>query len=50
VFCIVAVPLVQMSAVQGDNAHMPCDISAEDDDTVVIIMWYREDLGTPIYT
>ncbi|KAK6621610.1 hypothetical protein RUM44_001417 [Polyplax serrata] len=44
-------PLYQVTAVQGDPVYMPCNIStSEEGDAVVIVLWYREDLGTPIYT
>lgn len=42
---------MDLTVVQGDPVYMPCDISTqEDNDAVVIVLWYREDLGTPIYT
>jgi len=39
-----------MLAVSGDPIYMPCDINTEEPmDSVVLVLWYREDLGTPIY-
>lgn len=44
------VPVTQVQAVAGDPVYMPCDISTtEPDDQVLLVLWYREDLGTPIY-
>ena len=47
----ISVPIYHVTAVQGDPVYMPCNIStSEEGDAVVIVLWYREDLGTPIYT
>ncbi|KAK6638619.1 hypothetical protein RUM43_006886 [Polyplax serrata] len=51
VYALPNIPLYQVTAVQGDPVYMPCNIStSEEGDAVVIVLWYREDLGTPIYT
>ncbi|XP_050305453.1 protein turtle homolog B-like isoform X2 [Anthonomus grandis grandis] len=45
------VPIVHMKAVQGEPVFLPCDISMPDPkDKVLLVLWYREDLGTPIYS
>lgn len=38
-----------MLVISGEQIFMPCDISTDSDDAVVLVLWYREDLGTPIY-
>ncbi|RZF47470.1 hypothetical protein LSTR_LSTR007397, partial [Laodelphax striatellus] len=52
-------PVYQVQAVAGDAVFLPCDISTTDDvpvhqkdneDAVLLVLWYREDLGTPIYS
>lgn len=46
----VSVPMTQVMAIVGDPIYLPCDISTQDDDdAVLLVLWYREDLGTPIY-
>jgi hypothetical protein len=35
--------------VAGDAVYLPCDITTEISDAVLLVLWYREDLGTPIY-
>ncbi|KAF7265525.1 hypothetical protein GWI33_021060 [Rhynchophorus ferrugineus] len=46
-----SVPLVHVDAVQGEAVYLPCDISMPDpSDKVLLVLWYREDLGTPIYS
>lgn len=46
-----SVPVYNVEAVVGDPVYLPCDISTKDpSDQVVLVLWYREDLGTPIYT
>ena len=37
----------------GDTALLPCDVSVPSDgadDGLVLIMWYREDVKSPIYS
>ena len=36
----------------GDTAILPCDISVPNNpqDELVLVMWYREDARTPIYS
>lgn len=42
--------MTQVMAIVGDPIYLPCDISTQDDDdAVLLVLWYREDLGTPIY-
>ncbi|CAH1102842.1 unnamed protein product [Psylliodes chrysocephalus] len=48
---VLKVPIVHMDAVVGDPVYLPCDISTvEPGDQVLLVLWYREDLGTPIYS
>ncbi|CAB3364967.1 Hypothetical predicted protein [Cloeon dipterum] len=45
------VPITNMVAIAGEATYMPCDITTpEPMDAVVLVLWYREDLGTPIYS
>lgn len=42
--------MTQVVAVVGEPVYLPCDISTQDEeDAVLLVLWYREDLGTPIY-
>jgi len=36
----------------GDTASLPCDISVPQPgvDELTLVMWYREDVGSPIYS
>ena len=40
----------------GDTAMLPCDISVPpnsgngNNDELTLVMWYREDVGSPIYS
>jgi hypothetical protein len=45
----VSVPLFHVTAVVGDAVYLPCDITTGAGDAVLLVLWYREDLGTPIY-
>ncbi|KAJ8874005.1 hypothetical protein PR048_024845 [Dryococelus australis] len=43
--------MYHVQAVLGDAVYLPCDISTVDHgDAVLLVLWYREDLGTPIYS
>ena len=42
--------MTQVVAVAGEPVYLPCDVATQDeDDAVLLVLWYREDLGTPIY-
>jgi len=46
----VAVPIVAINGVVGNKVELPCDIrSADDDDEVSMVLWYKEGAGEPIY-
>ncbi|KAG8262212.1 hypothetical protein J6590_057067 [Homalodisca vitripennis] len=55
IYCyVVCVPVYHVQAVAGDHAYLPCDIATVDDpqgnpDSVILVLWYREDVGTPIF-
>jgi len=44
---------MDVQAVEKGTANLPCDISLpepqETADDVMLVLWYREDLGRPIY-
>ncbi|XP_049305880.1 hemicentin-2-like isoform X2 [Bactrocera dorsalis] len=44
------VPFYQIEALIGETIHLPCNVSAKSGDEAVLILWYREDKGTPIYS
>ncbi|CAO1431490.1 unnamed protein product [Diamesa hyperborea] len=40
-----------MEALIGETVYLPCNISTQEiNDDIVLILWYREDKGTPIYS
>jgi len=50
--------MMDVHAVIKETANLPCDISIPKDptnsrhiidDDVILVLWYREDLGRPIY-
>ncbi|XP_015439743.1 PREDICTED: hemicentin-2-like [Dufourea novaeangliae] len=44
-------PISHIVALVGDPTYLPCDISTTDEgDSVRLVLWYREDLGTPVYS
>ncbi|XP_055371722.1 hemicentin-1 [Condylostylus longicornis] len=45
------VPIHKMEALTGETIYLPCNVSTHDvGDDIVLILWYREDKGTPIYS
>ena len=43
-----------IEALVGDSVHLPCDVTAKDPQTrspdlPVLVLWYKDGLGTPIY-
>lgn len=42
--------MTQVVAVAGEPVYLPCDIETSgEEDAVLLVLWYKEDLGTPIY-
>ncbi|XP_058982793.1 neural cell adhesion molecule 2 isoform X2 [Musca domestica] len=39
-----------MEVVSGETVYLPCNVSTSEGDKVVLILWYRQDKGTPIYS
>lgn len=38
-------------AIAGRESYLPCNVSPSiPEDSVVLILWYKEDTGDPIYT
>ncbi|KAG7203137.1 hypothetical protein KM043_010258 [Ampulex compressa] len=45
------VPISHIVALVGDPTYLPCDISTtHEGDSVHLVLWYREDHGTSIYS
>ncbi|KAL6265477.1 hypothetical protein P5V15_002273, partial [Pogonomyrmex californicus] len=46
-----SLPISHIVALVGDSAYLPCDISTtHEGDSVHLVLWYREDLGTSVYS
>lgn len=44
------VPVYTMEALIGETIYLPCNVSTHEvGDDVILVLWYREDKGTPIY-
>ncbi|XP_069962139.1 neural cell adhesion molecule 2 isoform X6 [Bactrocera oleae] len=44
------IPFYQIEALIGETIHLPCNMTAKSGDEAVLVLWYREDKGTPIYS
>ncbi|XP_053985137.1 protein turtle-like isoform X1 [Hylaeus anthracinus] len=50
-FCVKDIPISHIVALVGDPTYLPCDISTtHEGDSVHLVLWYREDLGTSVYS
>ncbi|XP_066592853.1 uncharacterized protein [Prorops nasuta] len=46
-----SVPISHIVALVGEATYLPCDIStSHEGDAVHLVLWYREDLGTSVYS
>lgn len=49
-FSSISVPSFSIEALVGETVYLPCNISTQEiNDDIELILWYREDKGTPIY-
>lgn len=46
---IAVTPLVTVYAIKGEWARLACNISAPEDDVVVIVLWYRNRTKAPFH-
>jgi hypothetical protein len=46
---IFSVRTVDIQAVEGMKAELPCDISSGHQDKVHMVFWFRDDAGIPLY-
>lgn len=47
---LLAVPLVNISVVEGKPAELPCDITPPGEDTLHMVFWFKDEAGVPLYT
>ncbi|XP_050738586.1 hemicentin-1-like [Eriocheir sinensis] len=43
------IPVVAVTGLRGSSAALPCDVSHPPDDSIYLILWFRDPLTTPIY-
>lgn len=39
----------KIESLVGETVNLPCNVTSYADDEVVLVLWYRDDIGTPIY-
>ncbi|XP_076033061.1 uncharacterized protein LOC143020517 [Oratosquilla oratoria] len=44
------IPVHEVWGIVGDEAVLPCDASHPQDDRVVLLLWFRDSITTPIYS
>ncbi|XP_034662612.1 hemicentin-1 isoform X1 [Drosophila subobscura] len=44
------VPVHQIESLVGENIFLPCNITTYEGDEPVLVLWYKDDKGTPIYS
>ena len=51
IFFLTSGPIVNVTAVMEGKVKLPCNIStSREDDEPILVMFYRNNTGTPIYT
>lgn len=40
----------EVQAVYGEAARLPCNMTVNSGDTVYLVLWFKEELATPIYS
>ncbi|XP_062123864.1 LOW QUALITY PROTEIN: hemicentin-1 [Drosophila sulfurigaster albostrigata] len=40
----------KIEALIGENVYLPCNVTSYEGDEAVLVLWYRDDKGTPIYS
>ncbi|XP_068217398.1 nephrin-like isoform X2 [Palaemon carinicauda] len=43
------ISVLTVTGIKGGSAALPCDVSHPRDDTIFLILWFRDNLTTPIY-
>ncbi|XP_071540844.1 uncharacterized protein [Panulirus ornatus] len=43
-------PLVAVYAVRGQTAHLPCNLTTEPEDPVILLLWYKNGTKTPVFS
>lgn len=41
---------ISSSAILNGKIQLPCDVSTNADDSVALVLWYKDDSLSPIYT
>jgi len=45
-----AVPEIEVESVAGGRAELPCDVTpSKRDDSVHMVLWFRDDFPKPVY-
>jgi len=42
-------PITNVEAIEGQQAHLYCPITTPASDKVSMVLWFRDDVGVPIY-
>ncbi|XP_071540781.1 uncharacterized protein [Panulirus ornatus] len=43
-------PLVAVYAVRGQTARLPCNLTTEPEDPVILVLWYKNGTKTPVFS
>ncbi|KAK8405062.1 hypothetical protein O3P69_001558 [Scylla paramamosain] len=43
------IPVVEVSGLRGGTVELPCDVSHPPNDEVLLLLWFRDPLTTPIF-
>ncbi|KAK8734468.1 hypothetical protein OTU49_005823, partial [Cherax quadricarinatus] len=43
-------PLVAVYAVRGQTVHLPCNLTSQPADPVILVLWYKNGTKTPVFS
>ncbi|KAL0270292.1 UNVERIFIED_CONTAM: hypothetical protein PYX00_007754 [Menopon gallinae] len=44
-----SLPVLVVWAVQGKDVELPCDVTPDGDDQVSMVLWFKDNVGIPVY-
>lgn len=47
--CPFTAPITNVEAIEGQQAHLYCPMTTPNSDRINMVLWFRDDVGVPIY-
>lgn len=46
---LLSAPITNVEAIEGQQAHLYCPMTTPASDKINMVLWFRDDVGVPIY-